>query len=629
MANITGMTYADGTSYIIELEQLRDYVNTTLVTDINTILADVTAQAQAGVGNAEATVTGAMAEWNTRYDAWIEDFTGQVAALNESAVAGMVDAGTVRTKIVALIDAGITALRADLDERYPILDGDGLVSKANLPAALYPWTPNTALAAGTRLLSPAGDIVTALETHTTGTTYDPNRYTGNYGWVFAGHSQNDSPDYVQERLQLFYSPDGRTVLGGAGNPLYTPASTNNSLRDPVIKKVGDAWFMVYTANGGKDKTMEVAKSDDLINWTLVTTINVAAVPNLWMPWAPELVQDLDGSWIILFTAVENGPDPVLGIYRHTLYWTRATNTDLSSWTTPQNVFWDGSGAQGPAPIDAAPVRYNGKWWIFYGNDGVIHRAWADTLTGTWTTDKTGDWAQWASRAVTGTAHKGYEGPEVALLENGVVRVYLDEYTNPGAKPFGYVYSDSTDGMATWSRPVKVQTGPGFPTDSQVRHGTWLKLNSLTDMNRAIGAAYGTGQKMRHAEFYATGAVPGNTDWAGDFIYDTVLSQHGDEIAIKRPDSGQAVQVLRDGVYALHFHFTTSPQAETGGGWISIESPDGTIKWCTNDIPAGATAWSVSTGNRFMKAGTILKAVYHAKTSFVALGEVRLIITKMQ
>jgi len=109
MANITGMTYQDGTTYLSALEQLRDWINTSLITDVNNVFADVAAQYQAGITNAENTVTTAKTEWDARYDAFIADFTDQVRLLNESAVAGMVPAGAVHDALLTLITAEIVA----------------------------------------------------------------------------------------------------------------------------------------------------------------------------------------------------------------------------------------------------------------------------------------------------------------------------------------------------------------------------------------------------------------------------------------------------------------------------------------------------------------------------------------
>lgn len=437
-----------------------------------------------------------------------------------------------------------------------------------------------------------------------------------YGWLVAGHGSNGG--MVYEALNLFYSADGKTVTGGYGNPLYRPASAGTSLRDPHIQKIGDTWFMAYTPNNGISKTLEVAKSTDLINWSLAATANVAATANMTWSWAPELVQDTDGSWYMFYTAVNTTVNPPT----HEIWRVKATDNTLTSWGAPVKVTW--TVHPGGNPLDPAFIRNGNTWYIYYGLDGVIRRATASTLAGVWTTDRAGDWAGWISGAIDGVSHAGYEGPEVVLAEPGRFRIYLDRYTSPGNTALGYIYSDSTDGMVTWTAPKAVAKGPGFPVDMQVRHGTWHKIGTAKDHEAVMAATMGTAGKVRHAEFTGAGTIAANTKWAGPFTLDAAASTNAGEFV---EATGRQLKVLRDGVYSVDFFVGAGVAL---GGWIAVKGPAETPNYATNDIAAGAPAWSISAANLWLKAGTILEFYFNpANAVTMPAAGIRARVTKVQ
>ena len=115
VANIAPFTYADGATYLTILQTMQDWLNKTLVPAVNDAYADALAQAQNGVGNAEATVAAAKLDWDTRYDALMADLSAQIAVLNDGTVAGMVTnassttGAALRTLIGSSIDGRLTA----------------------------------------------------------------------------------------------------------------------------------------------------------------------------------------------------------------------------------------------------------------------------------------------------------------------------------------------------------------------------------------------------------------------------------------------------------------------------------------------------------------------------------------
>jgi hypothetical protein len=436
-----------------------------------------------------------------------------------------------------------------------------------------------------------------------------------YGWLHAAHNGNGGTPY--EALFLHYSPDGRTALGGYGNPVYRPVSTGTSLRDPHIKRIGETWFMVYTPNNGQSKTFEVAKSDDLINWTLVTTVDTSGVSGMEWSWAPELVQETNGDWYVFFTAVDTGPVPAT----HQIWRMKATdNTTLAGFNGLTQVVW--SASPGDNPIDPGFFRSGSLWYIFYGVEGVIHRATAPTLTSTWTIDRTGDWAGWVANATDGANHRGYEGPELELVEPGRIRLYLDRYlVDPLNYAAGCIYTESTDDMATWSVPVVVKKGPGFPVDGQVRHGTWLKIATALEHEQVLGATLGTAGKIFHAEYTGTGTITAGNKWLGPFTLDTAKSKNTQDFLTT---SGRQITIQRTGVYSVDFFVSA---ATALGGWIAVKGPVETPNYITNDIAAGAPAWSISAANLWLEAGTVLEFYFNAGNTITLTG-LRVRITKV-
>jgi hypothetical protein len=618
ITDIQPFTYRSGMTYLEILMRMQKWLNETFVPEVNNAIQTAQTNYQAGIDNAQNAVTDLSASWTTQFNTWEADVTAQIAALSDHAAAGLANdpASELGTALRQLFEslADATTLHDAIDAINTTVAtlasaADLAATNANvaanttaIAARVLVWQANTHYAAGTELVTPDGDTVKALQDHTTGTVFDPTLYTGNFGFLVAFHN-----DGAQERLNLYYSPTGRTVLGGYGNPVYTPASTGHSLRDPSIRKIGDTWYCAYTANNGFSLNFEIAQSTDLVNWTLTATIDCSTLPTIRNAWAPEFVQDTDGSWIIVFTVVHTDTGNP-----HDFYWVRAQNPQLTSWTAPALVRWTGLG-QGAIPIDATVVRYNGEWYAFYGNNGVIQRATFTNWGDVWNTDKNGDWAGFIAGAPQGANHMGYEGPEIVDMGSGHFRLYLDEYTNPSAFDTGVVYSDSFDGMATWTTPKVVAKGPGFPPDSNIRHGSWYKIHSATELVQAQSVAFGTGQRLRHAEFYSSnGTVAGQVYGAAGQVLTNDPGRSSADWQDWLSLSGTSLTFLREGEYTLDIIAPNTEQGMTvmgAGSWIAMKGPlPGTTYskiYASTDLAATAAAQSLSRGSVWLKAGDVI------------------------
>lgn len=145
-------------------------------------------------------------------------------------------------------------------------------------------------------------------------------------------------------------------------------------------------------------------------------------------WAPEWFVDGDRVNVILSMSTGGGFVP---------YLMTALEPSLRLWGPP--VPLAGIGAD---HIDTTVVKVGSIYHAFTKNEHkkVVEHAVASSLTGPYSFVPSGDWG--AMR----------EGPAVVQLPDGTWRMYLDAYTEGR-----YLFSDSTDGLKTWS-PVRELPG---------------------------------------------------------------------------------------------------------------------------------------------------------------------------
>lgn len=284
-----------------------------------------------------------------------------------------------------------------------------------------------------------------------------------------------------ERLSLFYSPDGKTITSAGMNPAYTPAD-GQGVRDPSLIFHNNKWYVAHTSNNGFDKDFQIAISNTAApgTWNHHLTISGANISGLNQMWAPEFYKDTDGTVYIFFSSVSADSQ------RAGMYWVKAQNTALTSWSTPQRMSWNNEPA---VYIDGTFINHNGKYYMFYPSGGYMERAVSDTLTGTYTRDKTGNWAGFGS---------GIEGP--AIVRDGkTIRLYFDRYVSNT----GYAYSETTD-LENWTPPNGVEIAPGLLSPNErLRHGTFYPLTDAISRNQSLSAQTGN-SKSRHVEFATSG-----------------------------------------------------------------------------------------------------------------------------
>lgn len=245
---------------------------------------------------------------------------------------------------------------------------------------------------------------------------------------------------------------------------YRPAS--GFVRDPSIFRHTDGmYYLTHTTADGAN--IGFARSADRLTWTPMASwpvplccallpgtgdgkgpvnplgINGSAgfrdgpslSPFTTKAWAPEWFIDNGRVHVILSMSTGGGFVP---------YLLTALDASLERWSWP--VPLDGLRAD---RIDTTVVKAGSTYHAFTKNETkkVIEHAIAPSLRGPYSFVAPGPW---------GTL---VEGPAVTQLPNGDWRLYLDAY-----KAGKYLYSDSSDGMNTWS-PVKELPG----VSGTVRH----------------------------------------------------------------------------------------------------------------------------------------------------------------
>ena len=305
-------------------------------------------------------------------------------------------------------------------------------------------------------------------------------HAGNY--VFATFTGDA---LANEQLSIYRSADALdfTLVANTGF-----AGPSGALRDPsIVRHTDGRYYVAYTdpigaGCCGKEDHFSVARSDDLVHWTNLTTVP-GGVPGLAHVWAPEWF--VDGGTVMIVANIDTlNTDSDFKPYLFT-----AQDQTLTTWSGPTPL------GLGPNYIDTFVLKTNGIYHAFLKNETTryVEHATAAKVTGPWTFVGTGNWAAWGS---------GMEGPCVTALDDGTWRIFLD-----GQGAVGFLYADSRD-LMTWSK-----TAPLPLLTDVVRHGTVFRDESLAGAAGAGGSA-GAGGAGHAAGAGGVGLKPAGSAGAG-------------------------------------------------------------------------------------------------------------------
>lgn len=275
------------------------------------------------------------------------------------------------------------------------------------------------------------------------------------GWRYTMVGFSNATDGAMDVYQSSDGTDFRLLRQSA----YQPPT--GRVRDPSIFRNADGmYYLTYTTVNGAN--IGFARSPDRIHWTFMGTWPVplccallpgtgdgkglgsssgpgssgsagssdgpSLSPFTTKAWAPQWFVDGGRVNIILSMSTGGGFVP---------YLMTALDPSLRLWSPP--VPLAGIGAD---HIDTIVVKVGSVYHAFTKNEThkFIQHAVAPALGGPYVFVAPGAWGTYV------------EGPAVTQLPNGTWRIYLDAYTRGK-----YLYSDSTDGMNTWS-PTKELPG---------------------------------------------------------------------------------------------------------------------------------------------------------------------------
>jgi GH43 family beta-xylosidase len=248
----------------------------------------------------------------------------------------------------------------------------------------------------------------------------------------------------ESNLYVYDSADALTYSLLKG-PAYTPPT--GLIRDPSLIRHTDGWYwIVYTTNW-TGNTIGFARSKDRTSWQFVAN-HTLPTPGLARTWAPEWFVDPVNGSVNIVVALDTANNSVFRPHLLT-----ASDTSLLNWSLPKPL----SGLDRANYIDTFVVRHGGKYHAITKQESTkyLEHAVADRLAGPYTFTGTGDWAGWGSWR---------EGPALVRLDNGGWRIYFDGYAEKK-----YYYSDSLDGLRTWTPIRTLPELSGF-----ARHFTVLK-----------------------------------------------------------------------------------------------------------------------------------------------------------
>ena len=290
-------------------------------------------------------------------------------------------------------------------------------------------------------------------------------------YLFA-HFVGSEKDADSEQIYFSVSTDGTTwtTLKG-GKPVLKSTVGETGVRDPYILRGEDGKYFViatdlsiYERRGDSNrwgtcqtsgsKSIVVWESDDLVNWSEASLVEVA-VDNAGCTWAPEAVYDPEKDAYMVFWASKTSDD---NYATQRMY--RSYTNDFKTFTAPE-IYIDGGNVSN---IDTTITSHKGVYYRFTKNESK------SSVTMMKSTSLSGKWEDVGTYTINGTAGNtvtGYEGPTIYKI-NGEDKwcLLLDYYSkSQGYKPF--VTNDITTGAFT--------SASDFKFDATYRHGTVMPI----------------------------------------------------------------------------------------------------------------------------------------------------------
>ncbi len=307
---------------------------------------------------------------------------------------------------------------------------------------------------------------------------DPTEKKASDGGYLFVHFVGTESNANQEQIYFSVSQDGstwKTLNGGA--PVLTSSVGERGVRDPFIQRGVDGKYYIiatdlsiYNRRDDKNrwgacqtsgsKSIVVWESDDLVNWSEASLIEVAD-KNAGCTWAPESIYDPEKQAYMVFWASKVSDDEYK---KQRIY--RSYTKDFKTFT-PAELYIDNE----TSAIDTTILEDNGVYYRFTKDEtySSVTMMKSMSLSQGWE-----DVATYKINGGDGNKVTGYEGPTIYKL-NGENRwcLLLDYFSkSQGYKPF--VTDDITKGDFT--------SATDFIFDATYRHGTVMPITTAEYMS---------------------------------------------------------------------------------------------------------------------------------------------------
>ena len=283
-----------------------------------------------------------------------------------------------------------------------------------------------------------------------------------YGYLMAYFTGN-SVDQEQVRYALSKDGFSFTALNSNRPVIFSEEiAETGGVRDPFVMRGADGDFymtltdMRSSLGWDSNRGIILLKSNNLITWTH-SRINIstkwpASFGNIITAWAPEVVYDRKiDKYMVLFSNARTGWTP------HIIHYSYANDTFTDLADEPRQLYYH---PEGLSAIDGNIVNLNGKFHLFYKNEGhgnCIARAESITLNGGY--ELISNDVDEESVAVEGCQTYRLFGTNTFVL------IY-DRYNN---SPSQFGYRTSAD-LTNWTPPATMTLTGFFP-----RHGSVIPI----------------------------------------------------------------------------------------------------------------------------------------------------------
>ena len=259
-----------------------------------------------------------------------------------------------------------------------------------------------------------------------------------------------------QKLIVQGSDDGEKFYEIAPEGCYIPKLAS-SLRDPSIVKVGEYFYITYTTVAwDKGNTIGFVKTKDFINFE---NEKLFSIGNFQRIWSPCWFKDGTNLWIIINATNDTTTEGEPSGWNVYLIPFNYSNDTLEEANMQK--------LEGVADntIDCHLYKFIDKYVAVVKNETTkyIEVYKSSNIYDGYTLIRGGDWAKWG---------KDFEGAYLMQLENGKLRMYLDNFSHSLGRNF-LLYSDSVDNGLSWS-PLKDVLSPKW----NVRHATFYDNNQL-------------------------------------------------------------------------------------------------------------------------------------------------------